>query len=149
VTLLETMAALALIGVFATVTSHFFHSWATITQQTSAASATALSLDSAIAQLRRDVWGAQEIKPAAHRGVMIRPASGTWITWDVDADGALVRAGAVEGREETYRWPDLGPGLSLRSHGEGAILTVEEPKSGRKQVLRLVSQVQLLRRARP
>lgn len=93
-------------------------------------------LDTAIAAMRRDVWGAGDIHVIDLHGVELTIADNQKITWRTDADGSARR---TDSSGRTSRW--AGVGLQLQFVRDGATLLLSHPGPPENQQISLLSQV--------
>lgn len=100
--------------------------------------------DSAAAQLRRDVWGAQSIRPDG-RTLSITGPDGQTIEWDAETAKGIVRAERRGSQSAERRWDDMDRSVRFEAVESGLTLIVEGEGGG---ALHLPSELMLLKGAR-
>jgi len=134
----EMLVALALLVFVLDAAGHLFRSVILLSSDSQKISSQGSQVDSAIAQMRRDVWSANDIGVSDSRLVTLDK-----IAWRLDSDGTVERADA-NGRIE--QWPQIGAKWKFSS--DGPVLTISDEKSKDLLAVRLVSQTMLSRQVR-
>jgi type II secretory pathway component PulJ len=134
----EMLVALALLVFVLDAAGRLFRSVILLSSDTQKISSQGSQVDSAIAQMRRDVWSANDIGVSDSRLVTLDK-----IAWRLDSDGTVERADA-NGRIE--QWPQIGAKWKFSS--DGPVLTISDEKSKDLLAVRLVSQTMLSRQVR-
>jgi hypothetical protein len=140
------LVAIALLGAFAIVATRLIHTTLGLYREAGRVEVEARWIDLATQQLRSDVWSARQITTQGAQSLTIGTtgtgADGGDVTWQVAADGALVRT-APGPAGDVQRWPEIGARLSLE--WDGIALTVRGADKGvdRAGGVRMISQVKL------
>jgi len=134
----EMLVALALLVFVLDAAGRLFRSVILLSSDTQKISSQGSQVDSAIAQMRRDVWSANDIGVSDSRLVTLDK-----IAWRLDSDGTVERADA-NGRIE--QWPQIGAKWKFSS--DGPVLTISDEKSKDLLAVRPVSQTMLSRQVR-
>jgi prepilin-type N-terminal cleavage/methylation domain-containing protein len=141
-TMLEILMALIIVGLSLTIAGELFESTMRASQSAAESHNAASSLETAVAVLRNDVWGASAIDVAAAQGVTLKLAGGRSVTWTIAPDGILTR---MESDVPPRKWT-LPPGASLAAEEAELILRLRASKFSAGGEVRMSSQVLLLRR---
>ena len=100
-------------------------------------------MDSALRQLREDVWGASQVDVSAPGSITITGAAGRRVAWQAQADGTLVRSMAGAEADASRRWPGVGARLSFEWDGVTLLVRGADRGSDRTGGVRATSQVRL------
>jgi prepilin-type N-terminal cleavage/methylation domain-containing protein len=139
-TLSELVVALALFVFVMGAAGELFRSSLQVGAQSQNLSTQTSRIDSAIFQLRHDVWSCGQITVAdSHNAEFVQP-NGVKIAWTLTADGSVQRTDPT-GRVE--HWPSIGATWNFAA--DGPVLVVTDAESKNSQAVRLVSQVLLSR----
>ncbi len=139
-TLLEIIMALSLLLIFFGVAGELFKSTLMLSYDSRELSNQNSRIDSAIFQLRRDVWNASRMTVSGNKSVDLSSSDGIKITWNVNLDNGVTRTDA-QGRCE--RWEGIGQNWSLAA--DGSCLTIDAVTGE----MRLPSQILLSQGAQP
>jgi prepilin-type N-terminal cleavage/methylation domain-containing protein len=132
--LVEMIVALSMLGFVLVAGGQLFRSTVMLSTDSSNLSNHSFQIDSALDQMRRDVWGCTSIQVSdAHHAQLGA------IAWSVSSDGAVHRTDASG---KTMTWPSISATWALSS--DGPWLTVSDKASHDWQAVRLVSQAMLL-----
>jgi type II secretory pathway component PulJ len=134
----EMLVALALLVFVLDAAGHLFRSVILLSSDSQKISSQGSQVDSAISQMRRDVWSANDIGVSDSRVVTLDK-----IAWRLDSDGTVERSDA-NGRIE--QWPQIGAKWKFAS--DGPVLTISDETSKDLLAVRLVSQTMLSRQSR-
>jgi hypothetical protein len=147
------IAALLLLAAFSAAFTQVFRAAVGASRQGGDAATMNARFDAALAQLRRDAWGASRFEVTDPRTVRIERPGQLAVTWNVSEAGAFVRTlpdaaksdlSADEQPEAPRReWPAVAAGLTF--HAEGPVLSLVEPAGpqGDGRRVPLVSQLAL------
>lgn len=135
---------LSLLVVFFFLAGRLFRSSVLLSARSQQFADNANRIDSAMFQLRRDVWSSGKINVADPHSAQLRLSDGTQISWQINSDGDVTRTIAGEAAE---RWSGLGPNWSLS--GDGLSLSVTDVASPVPQPMRLLSQSLLAQKEQP
>ncbi|MGD0464047.1 MAG: prepilin-type N-terminal cleavage/methylation domain-containing protein [Tepidisphaeraceae bacterium] len=138
-TLTEVIMALSLLTIFFAAAGQVFHSSLMLSYDTPRSSDRASQIDSAVFQLRRDVWNSPQISVPKPTSADLQSSEGK-ISWTINPDGDITRTDA-HGQSE--RWNAIGRNWSLAT--DGICLTMSDGGAE----MRLPSQVLLTRGAHP
>ena len=141
--LVEMLITIGVIALFLVLAGKLFTTTLRLTHASQRVAKDVALIDSCVAALRRDAWGAAEMTAIAGGGVRITQGDGAIFLWSADHDGALVRRTEGTSASDSRRWPGLGTTVTLQPDagggGGGGVLTV---RAGEVE-LRLLSQVAL------
>ena len=138
-TITEVLMTLSLLVMFFAAAGEMFKSTVLVDRESQVFSDRASRVDSAMFQLRRDVWGSGRV---AARGRWVELAnSGGEIVWRIDSDGGVTRTD-VGGH--VTRWEGIAGKWTLGGDGVGVTIS-----DGGEVPVRLVSQVLLAGRSVP
>jgi prepilin-type N-terminal cleavage/methylation domain-containing protein len=141
--LLEMMICLALMGVGALIAMQVFHLTLRVWRETEKQQANESAIDSAVRQLREDVWGASSIEQHSDHHITIETANGTIVHWTWSAaDSTLVRL--PNGEAEPRRWSRFPGTLTFAVRGPTVVLRLQPDPHGFANELVLPSQTMLL-----
>lgn len=140
------LVTITLLGIFAVVSTRLIVATLRLYDEAGRAEGAAMMAEAALANLRRDVWGARRIDADGARSLTVETSDKTTVAWRVDADGTLVRktSGATPGATPAAaprRWAELGKRIAFES--DGATVTVRGLDNGADRAggLRLTSRV--------
>jgi hypothetical protein len=140
--MIEIVMALSLLVIFFFVAGELFKSTVLLSAQSQQVSDDSNRIDSAMFQLRRDVWNSRQIAVADPRLVHLTASEGTQISWRINSSGDMTRT-IAGGADET--WLALAPGWSLTA--DGFSLSISDAQN--TQPLRLTSQAFLAEKEPP
>ncbi|MGD0766614.1 MAG: hypothetical protein ABSB42_00165 [Tepidisphaeraceae bacterium] len=138
-TITELLATLILLVLFFAAAGELFKSTILLSSGSQEFSNRASQLDSAVFQLRRDVWNSSRIA-ASPQSVDLSWPDGTTTAWKIDG-GSLTRTDA---RGQTESRPAVGNDWSFST--DGVSLTISD---GTAAPIRLASQILLSERGHP
>ena len=138
-TLTEVVVSLILLVLFFSAAGELFRSTVLLSSGSQEFSNRASQLDSAVFQLRRDVWNSSRIA-ASPQSVDLSWPDGTTTAWKIDG-GSLTRTDA---RGQTESRPAVGNDWSFST--DGVSLTISD---GTAAPIRLASQILLSERGHP
>ncbi len=138
-TLIEIIMSLALLTIFFAAAGQVFHSSAMLSYNTPRLSNQASRIDSAIFQLRRDVWSSPQISVPKPTVTDLKSSEGK-ISWTINPDGDIAR---IDSRGQTERWNAIARNWSLAT--DGICLSIRDGSAE----MRLPSQILLSSGARP
>jgi type II secretory pathway pseudopilin PulG len=138
--LVETMLAVALLGLVLDAGVDLFNASFHATHESELAANQNSTMDSALWVLRQDAWAAGRISVTDPHTVQLLAPDGTAILWRIDPTGAIHRTLGQAGR----KWPAIAKDWKFRSTGPSLIVTDSSPPE--PQDLQLVSQLLLARR---
>jgi len=133
-TLTELLVSLILLVLFFSAAGELFKSTILLSSGSQELSNRASQIDSALFQLRRDVWNSVQIAAAGPRSVDLSSPDGTKTAWRIDL-GSLTRTDAGG---QTERWESVGDDWSFST--DGVSLTISDAASA---PTRLASQILL------
>jgi prepilin-type N-terminal cleavage/methylation domain-containing protein len=139
-TLLEVIMSLSMLVIFFGIAGEVFKSTVLLSYDSQQLSNENSRIDSAIFQIRRDVWNGRQLGVQGTKSVELESSDGTKISWNIDAGGNLTRTDA-QGHSE--RWEQVGKNWSLAT--DGICLMIRD---GPAEV-RLPSEILLCRRGQP
>src|ERR1700722_3745216 len=134
--LYEMIVALALLVVVLDAAGKLFRSVVLVSADAQRTTGDASQVDSAISQMRRDVWNADQIALSDPRSIALSAGGHATAFWQLGADGSVLRtdfAGKIE------KWPAIGADWNFTS--DGSALTVSDKSSNGLFAVHLVSQV--------
>lgn len=137
------LVALAILGVFAVVSSRLWLATLRTTQRAGEATTRAMRLDGMLRQLRQDVWNAKELRSEDPGPVTIVSPDSRTVVWRAADDGTLTRS---EG-DESRRWSEPGVKPSLRLDSPLVVLSITQGSDVDELVL--PSQLLLVKRGTP
>jgi hypothetical protein len=140
--MIEILMALSLLVIFFFVAGELFKSTVLLSAQSQQVSDDSNRIDSAMFQLRRDVWNSRQIAVADPHLVHLTASDGTQISWRINSGGDVTRT-IAGGADET--WPALALGWSLTA--DGFSLSISDARNS--QSLRLTSQSLLAQKEQP
>jgi len=138
-TMIEIIMSLALLTIFFAAAGQVFHSSVMLSYDAPRLSNQASRIDSAVFQLRRDVWNSSRIA-ASPQSVDLSWPDGTTTAWKIDG-GSLTRTDA---RGQTESRPAVGNDWSFST--DGVSLTISD---GTAAPILLASQILLSERGHP
>ena len=147
--LVEVLSAIILLAAFMIVSTQVLRTSLRAPQAGGDAAAGQARFDAALAQLRRDVWGAGKFEVIDPQTLRVERPGRPVVSWSVVEDGSLVRtlaqADAAGEQSEPMRreWPGIAKGVTFEA--AGLVLTLVEPAgpSGDARRVPLVSQLAL------
>ena len=119
-TLTEIIMALSLLVLFFAAAGEVFKSSMMLSFDSPRISNQASRIDSAIFQLRRDVWSSPQISVGKPTSADLESSDGK-ISWIINPDGDLIR---TDSRGQTERWNAIAGKWSLAS--DGICLTIRD-----------------------
>ena len=139
------MLAVTLLAVFAVVATRLITSTMTLYREAATIDTEARVMDSALRQLREDLWGASRVDVSSPGTITIAGAAGGRVAWQAQADGALVRSAAAAGGTPgaPQRWAGIGARLSFEWDGVTLLVRGADRGSDRAGGVRMTSQVRL------
>jgi hypothetical protein len=148
------MVSIALLGVFAVVATRLIGTTMRLYREAGAAEGEARLVDSAIEQLRRDVWGARDVKPQGTQSVLITTGAGRIVSWQVDVSETLIRSERIDPKNAAEpdlqadlapprQWPEIGGRVAFEWDGAELIVQGADGGADRAGGLRLLSQIKL------
>ncbi len=132
-TLIELLAAMILLAVFALIAGRLFQATFRLAQTSTQTQEAMATFDVAVATMRRDVWSAQSVR-AEGNALMI----GESVAWKISGND-LSRVEA----DRTSHWP-IPSNATFRADGPAIVLAVPESKTAQAGDVRMISQMQLL-----
>ena len=140
VMLLEMLITIGLLAIFIALAAKLFTTTLRLTQTSNEASRTVAAYESAVAALRRDAWGANEVAALPEQGgLRVTRGDGSAVTWSIDDDSAMVRR---EG-QSVLCWPEVGAKVSVHPDPAGILVRAGEDE------IRLTSELLLARKGTP
>lgn len=113
-TILEILMALGLLVIFFGVAGELFKSTMMLGYDSGQLSNQNSRIDSAIFQLRRDVWNSSRMTVSGKKSLDLDSSDGIKISWNIDQENGVTRTDA-QGRSE--RWEGIGENWSLAADG--------------------------------
>jgi type II secretory pathway component PulJ len=143
--LYEALIAVMFMAVFATLSVEVVRSTLRVSRDAGEAAALSARFDGAVAQLRRDVWGAAKVSSTDPATLRIELPNAKPVMWTVTKDGALSRAA----ESDHQKWPEVAAGLTFEA--DATTVTIVEPMTARRDARRipLVSQLAVAGRGAP
>jgi type II secretory pathway component PulJ len=153
--LFEIMVTLALLATFALVSTQLLRRSLSVAHDANLATGLTSTFDSALNQMRRDVWGAARLHTPDGKTLKIDRADGRRITWSAANPASLVRL--VEVSKDSPDTEDLAPrewsGIATRATFavENSVLMLIEPETSRAGARRvpLLNPIGIVREQRP
>jgi prepilin-type N-terminal cleavage/methylation domain-containing protein len=133
-TITELLATLVLLVLFFSAAGELFRSTILLSSGSQELSNRASQIDSALFQLRRDVWNSAQIAATSPQSVDLSSPDGTKTAWTINP-GSLTRTDA---RGQTERWACVGNDWSFST--DAVSLTISDAASA---PIRLPSQILL------
>lgn len=118
-TLLELLFALGILAVVGLISVKLFRSTVLVSQGAETAAASMTRMDSALASIRRDAWGAESIQVGDAKSVTLQQPGGASVRWHAEHPGEMVRD---EAGKQTH-WSALPGGITFAV--DGAVLVVQ------------------------
>ena len=146
--LLEVLVVLMLMGVVLLASGRLFETTIRVGHAAATAQDDAVSLDAAVAALRRDVWSATKLDTANARDATMTLPGDRSVAWTIMTDNA----GDAIIRREANQPPQrckVPPGASLTSDDIELVLRIPATASIHGGEIRLPRQVQLIGRMTP
>lgn len=145
-TLIELLATLTILAVFSLLATRMTIAAYNLTVSTTRTTASLNQLDSALGQLRRDVWNAQRLAVADPRHLVLQPPGADPITWSLTDSTTLRRDAGNSPRT----WTNLPPEISFELAGLVLLIHAPDPdRPGRQATRALPSQLSLAQGATP
>ena len=138
-TITEVLIAISILTIFLAAAGELFKSSMLLGYNAPRLTDQATRTDSALFQLRRDVWNASDVSVAENKSVDLETSDGK-IVWKIGPEGDLTRTGN-QGQSE--QWKAIAQKWSLAA--DGSCLTMQNES----EELRLPSQVLLAKGAQP
>jgi prepilin-type N-terminal cleavage/methylation domain-containing protein len=138
-TLTEVLMALSLLTLFFAAAGEIFKSTVLLSWNDPQSSNRASQIDSALFQLRRDVWNSPQISVPKTKSADLESDGGT-ILWTIDPDGNITR---TDPHGQTEQWKTIAKNWSLTT--DDICLTINDGSDE----MRLPSQILLSRGAQP
>jgi len=138
-TLTEILMALSLLVLFFAAAGELFKSSVMLSWDGPQSSNRASQIDSALFQLRRDVWNSPQISVPKAKSADLESDGGT-ISWTIDSGGSLTR---TDSHGQTEQWKAIAKNWSLST--DGICLTMSDGSDE----MRLPSHILLARGAQP
>jgi prepilin-type N-terminal cleavage/methylation domain-containing protein len=138
-TMTEILMALSLLTIFFTIAGQLFKSCVTLSSDGPNLSNHACQIDSALFQLRRDLWNSPQISVPNSSSADLDSSEGK-ISWTINPSGDLIR---TDSHNRSEQWKSIAQHWSLASGG--SCLTIAD---GHSQ-MRLPSQILLAQGANP
>jgi prepilin-type N-terminal cleavage/methylation domain-containing protein len=138
--LVELLMALSILAIFFTVSEKIFNSAILLGAAGENLSNTSSRIDSALFQLRADVWNSKSISVTGPQSVDLTLADGTQITWKIDPDQGIFRTQPTGTSEN---WLALGKDWTFST--DNLSLTIADKSTA---PTRLISQFLLAQRMR-
>ncbi|MGD0388239.1 MAG: hypothetical protein ABSC42_04710 [Tepidisphaeraceae bacterium] len=136
-TLTEVVVSLILLVLFFSAAGELFRSTVLLSSGSQEFSNRASQIDSAVFQLRRDVWNSVQIAATSPQSVDLSFSDGTKTAWKIEL-GSLAR---TDPRGQTERWQAVGNGWCFST--DGVSLTISDAAAA---PIRLASQILLAER---
>jgi hypothetical protein len=111
--MIEIIMSLALLTIFFAAAGQVFHSSVMLSYDAPRLSNQASRIDSAVFQLRRDVWNSPQIFVPKPTSADLDSSEGK-ISWTISPDGDIAR---IDFRGRTERWNAIGRNWSLATDG--------------------------------
>jgi hypothetical protein len=140
-TILEVIMTLGLLVMFFAASGEVFRSTVLLSSAGENLSNQSSQIDSAVWQLRKDVWNSRSISVPATNSVELSIDDKTSILWKIDSAGDLVRA-TPSGNPQ--RWPAIGTGWTFST--DAVSISISD---GSSAPIRMISQVLLSRKEEP
>jgi hypothetical protein len=138
------MVVLALLGVFAVVSTRLIKTTLDLYREAGRIDGEARVMDLALERVRQDAWSARQVDVASPKSIAIeRGAGGGAVQWRVEADGTLVREEGGAGAETARRWPGVGARLSFEWDGTALAVRGADRGADRAGGVRMPSQLKL------
>ena len=142
-TLIEALAVIALLGAAMVAALIVFRQNLVIWHDIDHREMTVAGFDSALGELRRDVWGAAGL--TVKDGVLKLELPGeAEIDWSMSKVGTAIRTTAVAGTTSEREWAEL-PEIRFEANATGVIVHVAGAGESPDGELRLLSQLRIMR----
>ena len=123
VTLFDMIVAIGLISIFSVVAVKLIVTSMRVSNASVRSEDLGSSFDSAVGQLRRDVWSATGLQSPDAKNLHISRDGEPAVSWTIADDGTMTRAAS-----ETKRgWPKVGAGMTVKI--DGPVVMLVEPDS--------------------
>ena len=151
-TLIELLTVLVLLGAFMTIATPLFIAVITTMRDAHRSYALVMRFDSAMGQLRRDMWSSRSFAVADAQRLILTQPDATTITYTFDETGGLQRITSAN-LQDVRHWPALprpmtfaqqGPLLAITVPASAAFSTATPPVQGVADVVLIPSRLQLV-----